>query len=447
MKTNKTNRRKFIRNLSLAAIGTPALVKSGFSLGNSRPGPMISSETPKIQNYKTLGRTGFKVSDIASGAPSSETVLRAMLQSGVNFIDTGHTYGNGNNERLIGKVIKDFDRKKLFINTKLYTEDNFKSKEDVVKRTREALERLQTDYVDCLMIHSADNSRIIKDEAFHAGMKQLKEEGRVKNVGVSCHGSAWYRLPEESLEKVLLTAADDGRFDVFLMTYNFVNEKMANKVFQACEKKNIGTSIMKSSPVLIYNILEKAVKRYEEKGKDPGEDYYAYLNRYRERAEKAKEFFKSYGAETDRELINAAIVYALSNPQAHTVCLDVKNLEDMERYLSLSGNKLEKVQAGLLEDYKHYFGFLNCQIGCNECEKACPHHLPVNHILRYNYYYQTKKNEKEAMKLYAQLPGKKADMCLNCPGYCEQTCPNSVSTKALMAMAYQNLSLEMDSFV
>jgi predicted aldo/keto reductase-like oxidoreductase len=398
-------------------------------------------------NYKTLGRTGFKVSDLASGAPKSETVLRALLDSGVNYIDTGHTYGNGNNERLIGKVIKDFDRKKLFINSKLYTEEKqFKSKEDVVKRTREALERLGTDYLDCMMIHSADNSKIIKDEAFHAGMAQMKAEGRVKNVGVSCHGSAWYKLPEESLDKVLLTAADDGRFDHFLMTYNFVNENRAQKVFQACEKKNIGTSIMKSSPVMIYNILEKAIKRYEDQGKDPGEDYYAYLNRYKEKAKKAREFFKEYGAVSDKELVDAAIVYVLSNPQAHTVCLDVRNLEQVERFIALSGKKLENYQASLLKDYQKHFGFLNCEIGCNECEKACPHQLPVNYILRYNYYYQTKKNEKEAMKLYAQLPGKKAEQCLECPGYCEESCPHGVSTRNLMAMAHQNLSLEMESF-
>ena len=445
MKTKGTNRRHFIRNLALTIIGSHALSKKAFSV-TSNVAALNSSETPSIMNYKTLGRTGFKVSDIASGAPKSETVLKALLDSGVNFIDTGHTYGNGNNERLIGKVIKNYDRKKLFINSKLYTEEKFESKEDVVKRTREALERLDTDYIDCMMIHSADNSKILKDEAFHAGMAQMKTEGRVKSVGVSCHGSAWYRLPEESLEKVLLTAADDGRFDVFLMTYNFINAQMANNVFEACEKKNIGRAIMKSSPVMIYKILEKAIKRYEDQDKDPGEAYYAYLNRYKERAEKAKEFFKQYGATTDEELVNAAIVYVLSNPKAHSVCLDFNNLEEVERFIALSGNKLEKAQAHLLDDYQHHFGFLNCQIGCNECEKACPHQLPVNYIMRYNYYYQNKKDEKEAMKLYAKLPGKKAELCMECPGYCEAACPKGVSTRNLMAMAHRNLSLELDSF-
>ncbi|MBS3808414.1 MAG: aldo/keto reductase, partial [Bacteroidales bacterium] len=435
MKPIRNNRRQFIKNLSLAVLGTTALTKTSFAL-NTPSGTRLPRAS-EIMHYKTLGRTGFKVSDIASGAPNNETVLKAMLDAGVNFIDTGHAYGNGNNERLIGKVLQNYDRKKIFINSKLHSPEGFKSKADVIRRTNEALERLQTDYVDCMMIHSADNSKIVQDEAYHAGMEQLKKEGKVRSTGVSCHGSAWYKLPEETIDKVLLTAAETGKFDVFQMAYNFVNEELAEKVFEVCEKKNIGRAIIKSSPVQIYQLLEKAVARQEEQGKDPGEAYYAYLNRYKERAEKAKDFFRKYGATTDEELINAAIVYALQNPKAHTVCLDIRNLGDVKRYLALSGQTLQKDQAYLLKDYHEHFGFLNCRVGCNECEKACPHHLPVNHILRYNYYYQNKKDEKQAMKLYADLPkDKKADHCLECPGYCEEACPHGVSARQLMAMAH-----------
>ncbi len=79
---------------------------------------------------------------------------------------------------MVGKVICDFDRKKLFITTKIYEPEHYKSKEDVLERVRQALYRLQTGYVDCLMLHSAENTRILKDEAFHWAMDQLKEEGK-----------------------------------------------------------------------------------------------------------------------------------------------------------------------------------------------------------------------------------------------------------------------------
>jgi len=115
------------------------------------------AEGPLIKSYKILGRTGFQVSDIGIGQPPSEAVLKAALESGLNYIDTAEQYGNGNNEKLIGRVIKDFDRKKIFISTKIYEESGaYKSRQDVVERIRKAVERLQTDYVDCVILHGAE---------------------------------------------------------------------------------------------------------------------------------------------------------------------------------------------------------------------------------------------------------------------------------------------------
>ena len=72
-------------------------------------------ELPKIKEYRRLGRTDAMVSDIGSGVPYSEGVLKAVLDSGVNFIETAEGYSNGKNEILIGNVIKNFERKRLFI--------------------------------------------------------------------------------------------------------------------------------------------------------------------------------------------------------------------------------------------------------------------------------------------------------------------------------------------
>jgi predicted aldo/keto reductase-like oxidoreductase len=82
------------------------------------------------------------------------------------------------------------------------------------------LEELQTDYIDCMMMHMPEKTDTLKLEGFHAAMQELKAEGRVRFVGVSHHGSFWFADPAETMENVLLAAADDGRFDVFLMAYN-----------------------------------------------------------------------------------------------------------------------------------------------------------------------------------------------------------------------------------
>ncbi|HDR88758.1 MAG TPA: hypothetical protein ENN63_03910 [Bacteroidetes bacterium] len=395
---------------------------------------------PVVKEYRQLGKTGFMASDISCGTPPSEAVLKALLELGVNFIDTGETYDNGNNERLIGRVIKDYDRKKIFINSKLYTDDHFLSKEDCIDRTRKALERLGTDYVDCMMIHSAENSRIIKDEHFHAAMEMMKQEGRVKHVGVSCHGNNWLINPEESLEKIMMTAVEDGRFDVVMLGYNFMNADMAEKILDACAEKGIGTSIIKSNPVKLYLILDERIKRQKEAGTEPGESTLGFWEKYKGMTEKARIIFEKYGLATDEDLAKAATRFVLSNPKAHTICWGFASLDDIRDMLSLSGQKLNEKDVALLRNYHDIYGHLNCRIGCNACENACPHHLPVGTIMRYRYYFEVKGQVQHAREQYARLKGPGPEVCADCAGYCEQVCPYGVSARALLASAHRQMA-------
>jgi aryl-alcohol dehydrogenase-like predicted oxidoreductase len=433
MTQQKSSRRAFLKNSAMGVVGAGALSKQNLFEKNS--------EELKIKRYRTMGRTGFKVSDFGSGSPSSEAVLKALLDAGVNVIDTGEQYGNGNNEKMIAGVIKNYDRSKIFINSKLYEEKDFSSKEDVIERANASLERLQTDYVDCMMIHSATSSNIIKDEAFHAGMEVLKKEGKVRSVGVSCHGNNHLVNPEESLETILLTAVDDGRFDVIQLAYNFFNRDKADKVLNACAQKNIGTQIIKSNPVQLYMMMDERINKTKAEGKEPNKYTLQFYEKFKAMAEEAKTFFAKYDVKTEKELMDAAMKYVLSNEKAHTVLWAFSNFQDVETMLAMSGTNLEDKNLSLLEDYKKAYGHLNCRIGCNDCEAACPHHLPVNYIMRYNYYYSVKGRQKEAMEKYAALPGKKpAEVCGDCPGYCEDACSYNVATRSILAMAENHLS-------
>jgi predicted aldo/keto reductase-like oxidoreductase len=438
MKKNQFNRRQFIRNSSLSALA--AGLGSGMAIASTNNQDETSEI--KIKSYRKFGKTGFEVSDISSGNPSNESVLKGLLNSGVNLIDTGETYGNGNSERLIGKVLKDFDRSKIFINTKLYTEKQFPSKEEVMQRTYQSLERLETDYVDCMQIHSVENTTLLKDEAFHAAMEQMKKEGKVRHLGISCHGNSWAYDTEENLEKIMMTAIEDGRFDVLLLAYNFVNSDIGDRILNACAQKDIATMIMKSNPVFIYGLMEERVNKLTAEGKEVDEYTKAFYDKYKIMQESALDFFKTYGISDESMLMEAASKFVLSNPNAHTTLWDFKNFDDITKMLSLSGQKLEKQDKLVLEGYHKYLGNYTCRIGCNDCEAACPHHLPVNKILRYNYYFGAKKQEKRAMQKFARLESKKpSEVCINCEGYCEQSCNYGVSTRSLLAMAQNNLEL------
>ena len=433
------NRRKFLQQSSMGILGAGVI-------GNSKkmtfPEEGKDNGKPIIQEYRTLGKTGFKVSDISSGTPQNPEVLKELLKSGVNLIDTGEIYQNGNNERMIGEVLPEFDRSKLFINTKLYEKESFKSKEEVIERTNKCLERLGTDYVDCMMIHSVENSRIITDEAFHAGMKQLKKEGKVRYVGVSCHGNNHIDSPEENLEKILMTAVDDGRFDVILLAYNFVNAGLAEKVLDACAEKNIGTIIMKSNPVQIYQMLDARMQQTKEAGKEPNEYVQKFFDKYQKMNINAKSFFEQYGVVGDEEMMEAATKFVLNNPKAHTIIWAFYNFNDVKSVLPLSGQKLTKDEAFTLDNYHQSFGSLSCRIGCNDCEAACPHGVAISAMMRFNYYYEIKRQQKYAMTRYAALSGKKPnEVCTDCPGYCEEACTFGVKTQTVLAGVHWNLEL------
>ena len=102
------NRRKFIRNSTFGIVGAGALGEQTLLKAGEK-----KDDSPKIKEYRTLGRTGFQVSDISVGGGIDESLLSALLDAGVNYIDTAESYGNGQAETTIGKVLKRHDRKKI----------------------------------------------------------------------------------------------------------------------------------------------------------------------------------------------------------------------------------------------------------------------------------------------------------------------------------------------
>jgi len=438
MQQKKLKRRRFLRDSSLGFIGAGLLGKKSFASSPINQ----DDEIPKIREYRTLGRTGFKVSDIGTGYPFSEAVLKAVLNSGINFIETSELYGRGQNERLIGNVIKDFEREKLFIATKIAPKiKEFQSAEDIVERVNSSLARLKTDYIDCFMIHGAENSERVKNIFFHKAVEQLKKDGKIKFTGLSCHGHAWWDSPEETFEQVLMTAIDDGRYDVLMLPYNFFEPEMGNRVLKACHDNNIGTMIMKSNPIIIYDIFTEEKENAEKEGNELPERYKIGYEKFKMQMEIAGEFFGKYGISGIEKIKSGALQFVLSNEHVDTICYLFQSLNDVEKYIKLSGTRLELGMEAMLNDFKNKVSSLTCRIGCNVCEAYCPNHIPVNTIMRYNYYFTSKGQEKSAMQKYKELPGKKPDVCINCEGFCEKACPYGVLTRPLLAMAHQNLSL------
>lgn len=122
----------------------------------------------------------FMQSDFTDDKKSINTIKEA-IKLGYTHIDTAELYGAGHSEELIGEAIQDFDRKQLFITSKVF-KTNLRY-DDLIKSAKESLKRLKTSYIDLYMIH-VPNPEIDIKETMKA-MDYLVEKNIIKYIWVS----------------------------------------------------------------------------------------------------------------------------------------------------------------------------------------------------------------------------------------------------------------------
>ena len=439
IKKKQINRRDFLTksSLGLAGIGTGLINGGGINEGY-----LFMEETgkPSIREYRVLGRTGFKVSDIGCGSVSisGENVLKAVLDAGVNFIDTAEFYGNGNNEAMVGKAIKGFDRGSIFINTKIGISEN-DTTDNILARVRKCLERLDTGYLDGLMLWNAGTVKAIKNKSFHNAFDQLKNEGRVRFCGVSCHGSDMGTEPEENMEKIIGNAVEDGRFDLVLFVYNYLQKEMGENLLMACSRKNIGTTLMKTDPFGgTYLSIMEFVKNSVAANKPVPENARKIYETIIDKQKKAESFLQNEQLNDSKAIREAAISFVLNEPAVHSALISFKTFDDVADYVNLSGSRLTAGNISMINYVSETCGHLYCRHACGLCESSCHHEVPVNTIMRYNHYFMAQGREKYAMRKYHELAGSKSDSCLDCKGFCQMACPYGVPIQPLLTIAHNN---------
>ena len=238
--------------------------KLGFGLGGAgllfrqldvRPAWGSTPESSKkaketTMNYRPLGKTGLKVSEVSLGAMrlKEPAVMLKALDLGVNLIDTAHSYQNGNNEKMVGKVAKEYGRKKMFIATKVHpfqlqekVQEEFRmlAKKTLDEKIEESLKRLQTDYVDVLFIHNIMDKSWPQNQEVLAFLEKVKKEGKARFVGVSIHDPRCY---VETIEEVLKAPI----YDVILAWYNFKSSQEHGDALKKARKANLGIITMKT---------------------------------------------------------------------------------------------------------------------------------------------------------------------------------------------------------
>jgi aryl-alcohol dehydrogenase-like predicted oxidoreductase len=196
--------------------------------------------------YRTLGRTGLRVSVIGLGTmvhaghfgpmkdSDSLSAIDTALELGVNFIDTSDAYGAGYAETLLGNALKG-KRDKVIIATKggnVMTGPNRGKRifdPDYISRVMdESLTRLQTDYIDLYQLHNPTVDVIEKGEVWRV-LERAKQAGKIRHYGVSIN----------SMEEGV-AAVKDRRSDTIQVEYNLLAQEPAESFFPLAAQANIG---------------------------------------------------------------------------------------------------------------------------------------------------------------------------------------------------------------
>tara|TARA_R110000868_G_scaffold297191_4_gene557508 strand:+ start:423 stop:1409 length:987 start_codon:yes stop_codon:yes gene_type:complete len=194
--------------------------------------------------HRTLGKNGFKVSEVGLGCwqlgadwgqdISQETgfnILNEAVKQGITFFDTADVYGNGKSEKLIGNFLKTTDAE-IKVATKFgRAADSYPDKysKDVLRKTIEgSLKRLGVDSLDLLQLHCIP-TQYLKDGAIFDWLRELKQEGLIKHFGASV----------ETIEEGLICMEQEGLLSLQVI-FNVFRQKLVTELLPQAEEKGVG---------------------------------------------------------------------------------------------------------------------------------------------------------------------------------------------------------------
>jgi predicted aldo/keto reductase-like oxidoreductase len=317
---------------------------------------------------------------------------------GVRHLDTAHRYLRGNSEKVIGEIVGEKGvRDQVYIGTKMrFARDSTRNvyslegtarepaatEENFFRQLEISLERLRTDYVDILHLHSCYSPEMATFEPLLNALVKAKEAGKTRFIGVSTHRDE---------ARVIRACADSGVHDVVLTAYNFMQDHRdeVKAAIEYAAGKGLGIVAMKTQG-----------------GNRLARDPNANINH------------------------RAALKWALSDPNVSTTIPGITTFDQLELDLSvMSDLELTEEEASELELASMLPGPLYCQ-NCRSCIPSCPSRVEIPNLMRAYMYAEGYGNLIEAENAIAGLPRDRGlDGCASCPS-CTATCARSIDIGA-----------------
>jgi len=324
-----------------------------------------------------------------------------FIEEGFTYFDTAHGYLNKKSEPALREaLVKRYPRDAFLLVDKL-TANYFETAEDVRPLIEKQLEICGVDYFDNYLIHAVtakNYPKYVECKAFET-VKQMKEEGKIKHIGLSFHDRP------ELLEQILI---EHPELEMIQLQFNYFDIDNPSIQSMACYKMCVkyNKPVLVMEPVKgggLVNLPEEAKKILDELNGGSCASY--------------------------------AIRYAASFPQVKMVLSGMSNLEQMNDNLSfmkefvpLSANEyeaIEKVRTILKKQ-----NLIACT-ACRYCTEGCPKQILIPDL--FSIYNTREMNQGNAGFYYTILTGKngKASECIEC-GLCENSCPQHLPIRELL---------------
>lgn len=382
------DRRQFIKQGLLGLTGTGL---AAHTLRTIRPGsgaiPGINTDKAAAKIlYRTLGKTGIKLPVVSMGTGDTDNpnLVRAGMDGGLRLYATSRYYGNGRNEEMMGKVLKDRDRNTYLIATSVepsgidHQQGLFTAESDPVRfksEMEDSLKFLGLDQVDIFLLPFAAKRESVFYEPLLRVMEDVKKEGKTKFIGIATHSYE---------DDAIKAAADTEIYDLVLTAYNFKHPKreaIENALEYAVEK-GLGTIAMKTMAG-------------------------AYWDKERTKPIDAK----------------AALKWVIKNENIHTTVPGLTTFDQLETNLSIMADPTltEEEEKSLQPPEDSATSQLNCS-QCRSCSGKCPESVDIPTLMRSYMYAYAYRNLAHARQTLAQgcdgrLPCLDCDMCkVQCDG-------------------------------
>lgn len=298
--------------------------------------------------YRTLGKSGIKVSEIGFGAwtialawwgkkieeDEAKRMLKKAYDVGINFFETADMYGKGKSERLIGEVFKGM-RNEIVISTK-YGYD-FQNVEQIGHKEllqkfdpdftdmalRNSLARLQTDYVDVYGLHNPKLQHIRDDTIFDTLDKKIAE-GSIKTYQAALGPAiGWIQEGLEAMKRKNVAAVQT--------VYNILEQTPGNELIKFAEQKNVGVLIRvpDASGILTGKVDENTkIDEKDHRSVRKGEWIRASL--------KKVEQLRPIAERNGLNITELAIKFILSKKSVSSVLPTVVNVSEIESFAAMS---------------------------------------------------------------------------------------------------------------